>query len=95
MMEQAQKVKLTQKHEVLEYLKTHDTMTAKEAYDLFGAERLAAIVHWYRKHGHLIESIDCTGKNRYGETTNFTKYKYVEYNGLDNTIAVQKLRGEL
>ena len=85
----------TQKSEVLKYLREHETMTAKEAYDLFGAERLAAIVHWFREHGHLIESIDCTGKNRYGGTVNFTKYKYIEFNGLNNTIAVQKMRGEL
>lgn len=85
----------TQKSEVLKYLQTHETMTAKEAYDLFGAERLAAIIHDYRKRGHLIESIDCTGRNRYGGTTNFTKYKYVEFNGLDNTITVRKMRGEL
>ena len=89
------KEKTTQRFEVLKYMQTHETMTAKQAYDLFGAERLAAIIHWYRKHGHLIKSIDCCGKNRYGGTTNFTKYKYVEFNGLDNTIAVQKLRGEL
>ena len=84
----------TQKSEVLNYLQTHETMTAKEAYDLFGAERLAAIVHWFREHGHLIESIDCTSKNRYGGTTNFTKYKYIKFNGLNNTIAVQRMRGE-
>lgn len=87
--------KTTQKSEVLNYLKTHETMTSKQAYDLFGAERLAAIIHWYRKHGHLIDSIDCTGKNRYDETTNYTKYKYVEFNGADNTIAVRKMRGEV
>ena len=85
----------TQKSEVLNYLQTHETMTAKEAYDLFGAERLAAIVHWYRKRGHLIESIDCSGKNRYDEVTNYTKYKYVEFNGKDNTVAVRKMRGEI
>lgn len=89
------KEKTTQKAEVLNYLKTHETMTSKQAYDLFGAERLAAIVHWYRKRGHLIESIDCSGKNRYDETTNFTKYKYVEFNGKDNTVAVRKMRGEI
>lgn len=87
--------KTTQKNEVLNYLKTHDTMTAKEAYDKFGAERLAAIVFDFRKRGHVIDSIDCTGKNRYGGTTTFTKYKYVEFNGKDNTIAFRKLRGEI
>ena len=60
--------KKTQRSEVLKYLIEHETMTSKQAYDLFGAERLAAIVHYFRKHGHLIDSIDCTGKNRYDET---------------------------
>lgn len=87
--------KKTQRSEVLKYLMEHETMTSRQAYDLFGAERLAAIIHNYRKNGHLIESVDCTGKNRYDETTNYTKYKYVEFNGLDNTIAVRKMRGEL
>lgn len=89
------KQKKTQRSEVLKYLMEHETMTSKQAYDLFGAERLAAIVHYFRKHGHLIDSIDCTGKNRYDETTNYTKYKYIEFNGADNTIAVRKMRGEL
>ena len=87
--------KKTQKSEVLKYLIEHKTMTSKQAYDMFGAERLAAIIHYFRKHGHLIESIDCSGKNRYDETSNFTKYQYIEFNGKDNTIAVRKLRGEL
>ena len=87
--------KKTQKSEVLKYLIEYKTMTSKQAYDMFGAERLAAIIHDYRKHGHLIESIDCSGKNRYDGTSNFTKYQYVKFNGLDNTIAVRKLRGEL
>ena len=89
-----EKAKATQRSEVLKYLIDNGTMTSKQAYEIFGAERLAAIVHYYRKHGHLIETIDCSGKNRYGEVTNYAKYKYVEYNGLDNTIAIQKLRGE-
>ena len=87
-------MKKTQKSEVFDYLKSNGTITSIEAFEKFGATRLAAIVFDFRKHGHMIDTIDCSGKNRYDETTNYAKYKYVGFNGKDNTIAVQRLRGE-
>lgn len=86
--------KTTQRNEVLNYLKEHKTITSLEAIERFGATRLADIIYNFRKRGHLIETIDCAGKTRYGDTCVYAKYKYIEFNGKDNTIAVQKMRGE-
>lgn len=41
--------KTTQKAEVLEYLKKNCTLTSMEAFDLFGATRLAAIIFELRR----------------------------------------------
>lgn len=84
----------TQRSEVLKYLKEHETITSLEAIEYFGATRLADIIYNLRKRGHLIETIDCAGKNWYGGYCVYAKYKYVEFNGKDNTIMMQKMRGE-
>ena len=86
--------KTTQRSEVLKRLKEKGTITSLEAIRDFGATRLADIIYNLRKRGHLIETIDCVGKTRYDETCRYAKYRYVEFNGRDNTIAMQKMRGE-
>lgn len=61
---------------VLDYLKNHGTLTSMEAFEMFGATRLAGIIYTLRRKGHDIETIDCVGKNRYGGVCIFAKYKY-------------------
>ena len=59
---------------VLEYLKTHKKgITSMQAFDLFGATRLSAIIFDLRKD-YKIESIRCEGKNRYGTKVFFDRY---------------------
>ena len=64
----------TQSEAVLEYLKTGKQLTQEDAYDLVGTQRLGAIIFNLRKKGYDIYSLDCKGKNRFGNTTNFVKY---------------------
>ena len=85
----------TQRSSILDHLKEKGELTSIEAFQYFGATRLSAHIFELRKHGHIIDTIDCVTVNRYGSTTNYAKYKYVGFNGLDNTIAIRKLRGEL
>ena len=65
-----------QRGAVLEHLKTYGALTSMEAFELYGATRLAAIVHEFRKMGYDIETHELTTKNRYGETTQYAKYVF-------------------
>ena len=63
---------------VLEYLKTHKKgITSMQAFDLFGATRLSAIIFGLRKD-YKIESIRCEGKNRYGTKVFFDRYVLIK-----------------
>ena len=78
--------KKTQRSEILRHLKEHGTLTSTEAIEKYGATRLAAHVHVFRKHGHNIETRDCLGKNRYDETCRYAKYIYHGFTpGVDYT----------
>lgn len=61
---------------VLEYLKTHSGITSKEAFELFGATRLSAIIFNLRKDYKII-NIKHHAPNRYGEKTAFDEYQLV------------------
>lgn len=58
---------------VLKYLKTHKGITSMQAFTLFGATRLSAIIFILRKD-YEIESVKCEGVNRYGSKVRFDKY---------------------
>ena len=59
----------TQKIKVLAWLKSVGNITSLEALKLFGAFRLAAIIHRLRNEGHIIESVPTSKKG----------YRYVTY----------------
>jgi len=85
----------TQTNEVLKHLKKHRSITSLEAINKFGATRLSSIIFRLRKRGYDIRTVMCNTKTRYGADAAYAKYTYVKYNGLDNTIEVKKMRGEL
>lgn len=59
---------------VLDYLKTHKKgITSMQAFELFGATRLSAIIFKLRQE-YVIESVKCKGKNRYGTKVFFDRY---------------------
>ena len=70
----------SQLKQVLEHLKEHGGITSYEAFKLYGATRLSAIIHILRhKEGYSIAS----------------HYERVPTrNGFQTTIAVYKLEGE-
>ena len=68
------KERKTQTSEVLNYLKIHKNgITSMQAFEMFGATRLASIIHRLRKR-HNIVSIVEDGVNRYGESTSYCRY---------------------
>ena len=65
----------THETRLLEYLRTHKTITQLEATTLLGNTRLSATVFNLRKKGHNIVTEPTEGKNRYGQKTNFGTYR--------------------
>ena len=67
----------TQQDLVLHHLYEYNSITSMEAFELYGITRLSAIILRLRSSGNNIETINKTGKNRYGKTTHFAKYVLV------------------
>ena len=66
---------LSQKADVLEYLKEHEKITSMEAIKNYGATRLSAIIHDLRhKDGYDIVTNTISVKNRYGHISNVAEY---------------------
>lgn len=63
---------------VLKYLQENESISSMEAFELFGATRLSAIIFNLRKYGYYIINQNCESKNRYGEKVRFVRYKIVK-----------------
>lgn len=59
---------------VLEHLRRHGSITSNEAWELYGATRLSAIVFNLRRRRHHIDTITCGGTDRYGHSMHYAKY---------------------
>lgn len=62
---------------VYEYLRTHEGISSKEAFEMFGATRLSAIIFCLRRKGFIIENVHKSGKNRFGECVSWDEYKLI------------------
>lgn len=60
---------------VLEHLKEYGSITSWEAIEKYGTTRLSAIIYNIRKH-HIVQSVDSSFTDRYGNESTFTKYVY-------------------
>lgn len=69
---------MSQRSEVLKYLKKHKYITSYQAFELFGATRLSAIIFDLRKEGHEIAGIWETIVDRYGDKKRFLRYFLVK-----------------
>lgn len=58
---------------VLEHLQKYGSITSLEAFELYGATRLSAIIFNLRKI-YNIDGIDSECTDRYGNTARYTKY---------------------
>ena len=59
---------------VLNHLLKHGSITSMQAFELFGATRLADIIFRLRGKGYNIKTIDCEGKTRFGTPCTYAKY---------------------
>lgn len=67
----------TQLNRILAHLLEHETITPLEALSEYGCYRLGARIADLRKQGYDIETEITSGKNRYGDRTNFATYRLV------------------
>ena len=67
---------MTQTGEVLRHLREHGSITSNEAWELYGATRLSAIVFNLKRRGHDIETVMVGGIDRYGNAVNYARYVY-------------------
>lgn len=60
---------------VMEYLRTHGSITQKEANDHLGVTRLSAVI-WVLRHkrGFAISDATETSKNRFGIPVHYKRY---------------------
>lgn len=65
---------MSQRTEVLKYLKKHKYITSYQAFEWFGATRLSAIIFDLRRQGYKIGGIWETYTDRYGEQKRFLRY---------------------
>lgn len=69
---------MTQKDAIMEYMRTHDSITPMEAFSELGVTKLATQVGLLIKDGEKIKKQTIKMKNRYGRTCHFMKYSLVE-----------------
>lgn len=64
----------TKTSEILKHLKVKGSITSMEAFELYGATRLSAIIFVLRKRGYDISTKDETCSDRYGHVCNYARY---------------------
>ena len=60
--------------EVLRHLREHGSITSNEAWELYGATRLSAIIFNLRRKGHDISTVDTDTTDRYGHRVTYARY---------------------
>lgn len=68
---------MNQQKRILEYMKAHGGITAAEAFRDLGVMRLSARIKEMRQDGVDIIAQRMEGRNRYGETVHYVRYKAV------------------
>ena len=63
---------------ILEYLKTHQGITQKEASDALGCMRLSERIRELAAMGYKIDKVRDEGLNRFGEKTRYMRYFVTE-----------------
>lgn len=71
---------MTQCERIYRHLKDYGSITSLEAMQEYGIMRLASRISDMKRHGVAIKSETVSGKNRYGESTSFSRY-FLEESG--------------
>ena len=73
-------IKMTQCEKIIRHLRDHGSISSLEAINEYGILRLASRVSDLKRRGYNIVGEIKTGRNRYGEKTNFKVYRLIEKN---------------
>lgn len=65
---------MTQSDKILRHLIDYGSITPMEALEQYGCMRLGARIYDLKRQGHEIGREIVTGKNRYGERTQYARY---------------------
>jgi len=71
-------MKKTQRERIVDYINEFGSITSLDAYRDLGITQLGARIFELKEEGYLFETKPETGKNRYGEVTHFTRYKFAK-----------------
>ncbi|MBO6093411.1 MAG: hypothetical protein J6P40_07305 [Oscillospiraceae bacterium] len=66
---------MTQKQRILKYLEDHGSITTLEAFRYLGITKLSNRISELIRDGEKIEKDTESCRNRYGETTYYTRYR--------------------
>lgn len=66
---------MSQNEKVLKYIDTFGSITTMEAFTALGVTRLSARIWDLRQDGYNIVSVQKSGKNKFGEITNYVEYR--------------------
>lgn len=66
---------MTQNERILKYMRDFGSISPVEAMQDLGCMRLGARIFDLKQAGHAIRREMETGKNRYGETTSYARYR--------------------
>ena len=63
---------------ILKHMVEHplEGITSKQAFELFGVTRLAAVIYDLRELGYHIDTLIMEGTTRFGEACRYAKYIY-------------------
>tara|TARA_R110002020_G_scaffold357467_3_gene569839 strand:- start:7334 stop:7651 length:318 start_codon:yes stop_codon:yes gene_type:complete len=81
-------MKKTKKQKIKEHLEMGNTISQRDAIQLFNAYRLSAIIFDLKKSGMKIETIDKSTTNQQGETSRFAEYKMIGAPGNKDQISM-------
>ena len=66
--------KMNKTKAVLQWLQSHASISSMEAIKEFGATRLSAIIFNLRKRGYDIETVECEGTDKFGNSIRYARY---------------------
>lgn len=70
--------KMTQTQAIINHLLKYGTITSMQAFELYGATRLSAIIFNLKQRGYYIITRMVDGKNRFGEDVRYGEYKLIK-----------------
>lgn len=80
-------IRKNQKLRILEYIQSHGSITALEATEHFGCQRLAARIADLKEEGHIIGKRMELGTNRFGEPMHYARYTLIRKADTNKDIA--------